>query len=363
MVTLIGILPASPQQTAPAPPGKLIEAIKTHNLGFTRRRIAFHFIALIFLPAMELFLTLSAAKALPSSPSQEQEQKAPHLYWNPPQVDARVPSLSTTPPCSLPDVLNQAGQRARELVNHFQRFIAHDQIRYEQTDRLSMGGPSIVTGTGQVNPQQTGLSGAAKFDYVVDFGEKLEPLNIHEYRTRLSGADKGELNVFLDKGLPVLALIFHPALQTDYEMSCEGLTQWNNQPAWVVRFRQLKGKRPRTLTMETTTEVRPHSVNRTELRPLSLKGRAWIAADSAQVMHIETNLTEGILMIDLQELAISVDYAPVTSQSQNGDIWLPKHVVAYTDYANRRMIIEHILSDFQLFSVQTQETVQKPKEP
>ncbi len=88
--------------------------------------------------------------------------------------------------------------------------------------------------------------------------------------------------------------------------------------------------------METATEVQPHSVNRTELRPLGLKGRAWIATDSGQVMHIETNLTEGILMIDLQEISISVDYAPVTSQSQNGDIWLPKHVVAYTDYANRR---------------------------
>jgi hypothetical protein len=186
---------------------------KTRNLRFTRRHIALRFIALVPL------LTPSAAKALPASPSQEQEQKAPHLYWNPPQVDARVPSLSTTPSCSLPDVLNQAGLRARELVNQLQRFIAHDQIRYEQTDRLGMGGPSIVTGTGQVDPQQTAMSGTAKFDYVVDFGEKSEPLNIHEYRTRLSGADKGELNAFLDKGLPVLALIFHPALQTDSLLS------------------------------------------------------------------------------------------------------------------------------------------------
>jgi hypothetical protein len=34
--------------------------------------------------------------------------------------------------------------------------------------------------------------------------------------------------------------------------------------------------------------------------------------------------------------------------------------VAYTDYDKRRMIIEHTFSDFQLFSVETQQTIQKP---
>jgi hypothetical protein len=72
-------------------------------------------------------------------------------------------------------------------------------------------------------------------------------------------------------------------------------------------------------------------------------------------MHLETNLVEPILMIDLQELAVSVDYAPVKFQSQNVELWLPQFAVAYTDYARRRMIIEHTFSDFQLFSVHTQQ--------
>jgi hypothetical protein len=79
-------------------------------------------------------------------------------------------------------------------------------------------------------------------------------------------------------------------------------------------------------------------------------------------MHIETNLVEGILMIDLREIAISVDYAPVKSRVQDLEIWLPQFAVAYKDYEKRRMIIEHTFSNFQLFSVQTQETIQKPKE-
>jgi hypothetical protein len=185
-------------------------------------------------------------------------------------VDDPISSLSATPPCSLPDVLKQAGQRAEELVDHLQKFIAREQVRYQQTDR--QGAPEIYL--------------APKFEYLVDFGKTFEPLHIHETRTPLSGTEDGPLSSILDKGLPVLALIFHPSLQGDYEMGCEGATLWNHQPAWVVHFRQMRGKRPRTVTMETPVEVYPRLLNATELRPLSIKGRAWIAADSGQVISV-----------------------------------------------------------------------------
>jgi hypothetical protein len=165
------------------------------------------------------------------------------------------------------------------------------------------------------------------------------------------------------KGLPVLALIFHPSMQGDYEMRCEGSATWNEQTAWVVHFRQMKGKLPRTVTMETASELRLRDLNAAEIRPLSLKGRAWIAADSGQVMHLETSLVESIPMIELEESAFSVDYAAVKFQSKNVEIWLPQFAVGYTDYAKRRMIVEHTFSEFQLFSVQTQDVIQKPKEP
>ncbi|HYW65504.1 MAG TPA: hypothetical protein VFB10_02270 [Candidatus Dormibacteraeota bacterium] len=65
----------------------------------------------------------------------------------------------------------------------------------------------------------------------------------------------------------------------------------------------------------------------------------------------------------MQADSVSVDYAPVTFQSQNVEIWLPQSVVAYMDYAKRHIITEHTFSDFQLLSVQTQETIQKPSAP
>lgn len=279
--------------------------------------------------------------------SRHKEKSPPSLHWNPPDVDAPLATLSVGPPCSLPTVLKLAGQSAEELVNHLQNFIAHEQIRYEQTDRQGM----------------YELSLAAKFDYLVDFGNQSDPLKAHETRTSRGATDVRHLSAILDRGLPVLALIFYPALQSDYEMRCEGSTQWNNQPTWVVHFSQRKGKRPRTVTMQTPTEIYPRTLTATETRPLSIKGRAWIAADSGQVLHLETNLTEGILAIDLREMALSVDYVAVKSPSQNLEVWLPRFAIAYTDYADRRMIIEHTFSDFQLFSIKTEQIIHEPAKP
>jgi hypothetical protein len=93
--------------------------------------------------------------------------------------------------------------------------------------------------------------------------------------------------------------------------------------------------------------------------PATYQGPAWLAADSGQVMHLETNLLE----IALEESAVSVEYAPVKFKTQNVEVWLPQFAVAFTHYRNCRMIIEHTFSDFQLFSVQTQDVIQKPKEP
>ncbi len=321
--------------------------------GTTRRGFSAQFTALALLSAAGLLLSIAVAKAPAARPTQEKEEKAPALRWDPPRVNAPTASLSKTPACSLPDVLNQAGHRAEELVDHLQNFIAHEQVRYDST--YVPEDSSGAVGTGKIRPGDNsgGESLSAKFDYVVEFRGKSGQFQVQELRKPLPGANNEYLRAILDKGLPALALIFRPALQSDYEMRCEGSVHWHNQPAWVVDFRQKKGMRPRTVEMGTGTKA----------FPLGIKGRAWIAADSGQVIHLETNLVNPIPQIDLEEYAFSVDYSPVKFQSQNMEIWLPLSAVAYRHTAERRMITEHTFSDFQLFSVQTQETIQKPSAP
>jgi hypothetical protein len=305
--------------------------------GITWQSFAARFSAIALLSVIVLLAALATTKSSPGAAAQEKQKKAPALHWDPPQVDAPISSVSATPPCVLSDVLKLAAQRTGELIEHLQNFDAHEQIRYQETDRLGI--PTMAV--------------AEKFDYLVDFGAQSGPLNVRESRTPLAGSDDANFNVIVDKGLPALALIFHPDLQRDYEMRCEGIAQWKSQPAWVVYFRQMPGTRPRTLSMTTATSS----------FPASLKGRAWIAPDSGQIMHLETNLVKGIPIIELISDAISIDYAPVTFSSRNIELWLPKSAVAYTDYGKRRTIFEHTFSDFQLFSVQTQQVIENPKEP
>jgi hypothetical protein len=284
-----------------------------------------------------IFGLFSHALNTSAKPTQKKENKKSELRWNPPQVDAALSSISATPPCQIANVLKQAGDRAEEFITHLQDFDAQEQLRYEQTDDL--GVPEMST--------------TARFDYLVDFGEKSDTPKVHETRTLLSGAENADLSAILDRGLPALALIFNPSLQGDYEMRCEGLTVWNDQPAWVVYFRQSKDKRARTFGVRKATQV----------IPVSLKGRAWIATASGQVMHLETNLVNEVPAIGMRGNSVSVDYAPVKFRSQDIEMWLPQSATAYIDYGSRRTIVMHTFSDFRLFSVQTQQVIEKPKTP
>jgi hypothetical protein len=308
----------------------------TYARGLNRNRFVSRAAAFVLFSTIVLFATLAAALSHPASASQGKPKKPPPLQWNPPEVDAPIPSISATPPCPLSDVLKLASLRTTELIDHLQNFDAHEQVRYEEFDPLGI--PTMAI--------------AEKFDYLVDFGPQPGPLKVQETRTPLTGSTGENISSIVDKGLPVLALIFSPGLQGDYEMRCEGSAQWNNQPAWVVYFRQVNGMRPRTLSMTSAVSS----------FPVSLKGRAWIAADSGQIMHLETNLVRGVPIIELRANAVSIDYAPVAFPSHNLELWLLKSAVAYTDYGKRRTIIEHTFSDFQLFSVQTQQVIEKPKE-
>lgn len=54
-----------------------------------------------------------------------------------------------------------------------------------------------------------------------------------------------------------------------------------------------------------------------------VKGRAWISADSAYVVHLETALMQGIPGTGVRDSWFSIDYGPVQFHSQNVSVWLP----------------------------------------
>jgi hypothetical protein len=256
------------------------------------------------------------------------------LGWNPPDVNSPLHSLTHNPPCSLDQVLEEVGAHAVELTSNLENFTAEEQIEYQRLNQ-----------TGFPEDADSGV-----FDYVFAFEQSGGGRGSREYRTPAKGshafAASGQ-----DTGQAALALIFLPSMRTDYEMTCEGLGKWEGQPAWVVRFQQRKDQPRRTLQFRFGTA---------EYRAV-LKGRAWISEDRYQVLHIETNLMEDIPAMNLRNSAIAVDYAPVEIQSRKLELWLPQRIQAYWDIGGHRVMLFHTFSNFKLFSVDTEQNIDKPK--
>jgi hypothetical protein len=258
------------------------------------------------------------------------------LDWAPPNVDAPLRSLASIPPCDVGKVLGEVGTHAAEMTTNLENFTAEERIDYEEIDQ-------------EGHPED---SDASAFDYVFAFEQRGGGRASREYRAPAKGGHSFPASN-QDTGLAALALIFLPTMQTDYEMSCEGLDKWNGQLAWVIHFQQRKDKPRRTLQFRTEGGT----------YGAMLKGRAWISMENGQVLHLETNLMQDMPAMGLRGSAISVDYAPVQIQSRNLELWLPKRVEAYWEILSHRIILYHNFSNFKVFSVDTEQNIQKPKEP
>jgi hypothetical protein len=268
-------------------------------------------------------------------PLPAQPQTWPAVGWAPPNTDAKIPKLSKAVPCDLSKMLEQAGGRAVELSTNLERFAAQETIEYKRTD---FAGVLKESGTGT-------------FNYTFAFEEVNGGRTTREYRAPAKGS-----HLFpgseQDTGQVALALIFLPDLQTDYEMSCEGLDSWSGQATWVVHFRQRKDKPSRTLQY----------VEGKDLYPAKLKGRAWISRETAEIVHLETNLMEALPGLRLQTGAISIDYAPITVKSRSVTLWLPERIAAFWEFRDYRVMLVHSFRQFEVFTVETEEKIQTPKE-
>jgi hypothetical protein len=260
--------------------------------------------------------------------------------WTPRNVDEVVPPVTSDVPCSLPDVLPRATQRVQELVTNLQQFTATEKIERQEADNA-----------GRLRKP---LASSAK--YIVEISE-LQPgrLSVDESRQGqrrdpLLNGSRGELE---DRGLAALALIFHPYYASDFEMVCEGLGQWRGESAWQIYFRQRSDRESR---------VRAYQVGGRWYH-VNLKGRAWIAADSYQIQGLETDLAEPVAPIRLEKEHIAIEYRPVQFRHRDVRLWLPVSADVYRQFHGRRSIRRHTFHDFELFSVDTRETIADPPRP
>jgi hypothetical protein len=292
----------------------------------------------IGIPVIAFGCVVAFAEAPLTQNHSDADKPAKHkdLIWSPPDVNAPLRSLSSIPPCDVAKVLQQAGAHVLELTTNLENFTAQEKIEYEKLNQI-----------GFLEEHDSGV-----FDYVFAFERGAGGARVsREYRTPANGSQVFPASE-QDTGQVALGLIFHPNMQSDYDMSCEGLDKWKGQYAWVIQFQQRRDKPRRTLLFRT------HEGSYAAM----LKGRAWISMGSGQVLRLETTLMKDIPEMDVQSSVVSVDYAPVEIQSRKLELWLPQRVEAYWKISSHRTILYHTFSNFKLFSVETEQNVQKPKQ-
>jgi tetratricopeptide (TPR) repeat protein len=244
--------------------------------------------------------------------------------WAPPDIDQLVPPVSPGVSCPLNDVLRGVGVRATELMDNLQEFSATERIEHHEVDKHGFHHGAT----------------SATFTYIAEIQKTSQGLlHVEEYRNgRTSQSFPAQMAT---KGTAVHALIFHPAIIADFNVTCEGLATVRGEPAWQLRFAQRQDRPAYFRVYQTKRGV----------FPVQLKGRAWISVDNQQVMRMETDLAKPIPEILLQKDHVIIDYRPVDFQDHHLQLWLPETAEIYGDLSGQRFRRKHSFSNFELFWV------------
>ena len=254
--------------------------------------------------------------------------------WQPPGIDDVKLALAPGVICPSEKVIEESGRRVQQLVDDVARFSAVESLFHQSLDQF---GIPVRTET-------------RKYNYVASISEP-QPgfLSVDEYR-----ADKLTLAGYPDQiastGFAALALVFHPAMRDNFEMTCEGLGAWHAQASWLVHFRQRDDRPNRMHSYKVGNQI--HSV--------ALQGRAWITADKFQIIRMEAEMVNPMPEIQLLSEHQVVEYGPVPFLKKNTSLWLPKSAEIYFDFRKHRYYRRHSFDHYMLYSVDTDE---KRKEP
>jgi len=256
-------------------------------------------------------------------------------FWRAHELEEMVPPVDASVPCPTQEILQGVGQRMAEFVGTLEKFTATETIEHYQINQA-----------GERKGPET-----RRFEYVVvvTHGEGRK-FFVEEFRNGSTEIEQFPAHI-ATQGLPAIALIFHPLLTTDFDFRCEGMGQWKGQEAWQIHFVQ-RADRP--------VRIRSYYVG-AHLYPVQLEGRVWIDPGNDQVVRVESELAIPIPDIDLKSERLMIEYGPVQFRSTGQQLWLPYFAELYVERQGKRYYRRHSFADFQLFNVDTTQSMQAPK--
>ena len=257
--------------------------------------------------------------------------------WAPAGVDAKEYTLAPGVTCGPEEVLDHAQKRMLHQLQNFDKFMATERIEHQQVDAHGIEGDLRFK----------------DFSYLVFVHPfKKDSFFLEESRDGGTGVDGFPTNLATTGLVGLGVAILEPEYQTDFEYKCEGLSSWRGQAAWQVRFEQRKNVESRVRVWR----------RRGELFPVALKGRIWLAANSYDLLHMESDLRDPIEKLMLVRDHLIIDYGPVTFERGSEKLWLPWRAEMFMELHGKRYHHRHTLSNYMLFSVDTANQIGKPKQ-
>jgi tetratricopeptide (TPR) repeat protein len=259
----------------------------------------------------------------------------PRRSWAPADIDDAIPPVQVDASCPLQQILKETSRRTQDLIESLQRFSADErieQIDIDKNGKARNGTTQLVNYVAQISNNVSGYP------------------QIKEYRSAITGMEKASV---VDAGTATFALIFHPTHIRSFEFRCEGITRLQGAPAWQLHFEE---------TPDPNQSFHAIRVGADLYLP-RLKGRAWIASDSSEVLRIETDLASPIPQIGFNLEHLVINYAHIEFKSRSVRLWVPESAALYIAYRGHRYERVHTFDHFHLFSVDSDQAIKEPAAP
>src|SRR5277367_3649630 len=223
--------------------------------------------------------------SMPQAVSSEREiamrgPAPPERNWAPPDIDAGVPPTAPNVACSTEEVVKQTQRKISKQLSDLEKFGAVEHIDHQAIDANGVAGAPL----------------SQDFNYLIFVHHSAElPYYFDEMRNGAESLYQFP-SAMATRGLVSLGfMVLHPVFYRDFTFTCEGLGTWKGRPAWQIHFVQRNDVPPR---------IRSWSYKKV-IYPVPLKGRIWIAANSYNLLHLDTALREpvGGLRLEREQLS------------------------------------------------------------
>jgi hypothetical protein len=198
-----------------------------------------------------------------------------------------------------------------------------------------------------------------KCRYIIQNESTTGHYRLQEYRgdmrghpIQIGGLDEGFM---VTSNFVSILAVFLPDWQRGIAFRFLGQQQVAGRPTYVIAFAQRPSISSPMTIFRQSLEGPPDL--------LHLQGVAWITVDEWRVLRMHSDLLYPLPDQQLTRQSADIDYRPRRVGDSEKIFWLPVGVTVRVDWKGKRLRNQHILSDYVLFKVETQNKTQNADAP